>query len=108
DVVAEIGRAEAEAIVGDRLLEAGIPALAFFRLEVGIGNERKRRKIHIELAQRRRLETRPIGCLELGVGPGNDEYRRHTPGFVVAERLVVVVAEVRYQEKPLGEFRLQL
>src|SRR5262249_19542684 len=63
----EIGRSEADAIVEQRLLEAGIITSALLRLEVRIGEEVEFGKVDEQLSQGRRLETSAEAGLELGL-----------------------------------------
>src|SRR5262249_17849117 len=100
DVVVKPGRAEADAIVRQRLLEPGVPALAFLRVQVGVGEE-GRRKIRMELRQRRRLEAGAVARLELGFAPWRDDGGRQPERLMAAERVIVVAADVRHQEEAL-------
>ncbi|MET4721418.1 hypothetical protein ABIF63_005524 [Bradyrhizobium japonicum] len=63
DVVAEVGRPEANAIAKQGLLEAGVVSDAFLGPEVGICKEEERGKAHVELVERRRLEPRAVASL---------------------------------------------
>src|SRR5207244_6264251 len=92
--------------VPNRLLEAVIVADARFRLEVGIGEER-RREVQELLAQRRRLEGGPVTRLELGLAPRNDDGRRDSVGRMGAEELVVVDPAVRHKKEALLILRLE-
>jgi hypothetical protein len=75
DVIVEESRAEARAIVEQRLLEAGVIAEALFRLQVRIGEEPEVRKADEELIERRGLEGGADAGLELGFGPRDDDGR---------------------------------
>ena len=106
DVVAEISGAEADAVVEQRLLEAEIVAAAGLRQQARIAHEAER-PLPVELIEIGRLEAGAVARLELGFGDRDDEGRRHAPGVVAAEGVVVVVANIGDKEKPLGDFRLE-
>ena len=72
--------------------EAGVVANALLGPEIGIGEKVEGGEVLEQLAQGRRLESDPVGRLQLGFGSRKDDRRRQAVGHVAAEAVVVVEA----------------
>jgi hypothetical protein len=104
----EIGDAELDALVEQRLLEAEIVADAGFRLQVRVGVEAVRRVAVIKFVERRRLEPGAEAGFEFGAGFGNEKGRSNPIGGLAAELAIGVVTNADRVEEPLSEARLEL